>query len=201
LSSSASTPGSWYGVRAAVTDIVGPAPRKPVIAWLGDSFFSGSNGSQALQCSPFIASRYLGVESVIAGLSAGATGYTVAGTSSIFGASARTSVAAAVAPDLIVFQGSVNDDGQSGIGAAATAAFAAYAAVLPNVPFIVVGAQPTASATTLIANRSSNIAAVKAAAIAHPNVIGFHDMVGTAGGRTLSVGNLPDVRRRNAADE
>jgi hypothetical protein len=87
---------------------------------------------------------------------------------------------AKASPELIIMQGSVNDDGGSGIQAAATAAYAAYATACPKAKIIVFGPQPDSSTPTLSASRHSNIAAVKTAAIAAPNVIAFHDMIGTA---------------------
>lgn len=170
--------GSWYDVRASLSSVITPAPRKPVVAWVGDSFYNGSSGTPMMQCADFLASRLLGVECY--SQSYGGTGYVTAGSFQTFGDPARVALVSAATPELIIMQGSLNDDGAAGIQAAATAAFAAYAAACPQAQIIVLGPQPNAATATLSTNRSLNIAAVKAAAIAAPNVLAFHDLVGTA---------------------
>lgn len=172
--------GSWYGATTSLSDSVFPAPRKPVVAFVGDSFYAGNGGSDLLSCADFLISRQLGVECY--SVSFGGTGYVNAGTSSVFGSSTRLASIVAGNPELIVIQGSVNDDGQSGIQAAASAMYSSLATQLPKAKLIVLGPQPSNSVDTVSANRSANIAAVKAAAIAAPNVIAFYDMVGSAAG-------------------
>lgn len=174
--------GNWSLVFFDPTAGIAPGPARRKIAWLGDSFFSGAttSGANALQVTPFLASRRMGVECV--NPSYGGTGYTNAGSYVIYGAASRMAQLVAAQPDLVVVLGSVNDDAASAatITAAAAACFAAIKAALPNVPIIVFGPQPTNATDTIGATRQANIAAVKAAAIAADNVIGFHDMVGTA---------------------
>lgn len=172
--------GSWYGIGVGATDIVEPAPRKPVIAWVGDSFYGGSAGTSGIASAPLLASRQLGSECYVSGY--GGTGYSTAGSFAKYGDSTRVSSVAAAKPDLIVFQGSVNDDGASTIATDAATTFAAYRAACPGASMVVLGSQPSSASATLSANRSANITAVKTAALAEPAVIGFHDMVGTAGG-------------------
>jgi hypothetical protein len=130
--------------------------------------------------------------------SAGGTGYVVAGAFTPYGSAARLANVVAANPELIIVQGSVNDDSSTGIQAAASSLYSAYATGCPNAKVIVFGPQPSNSTSTLSANRQSNIAAVKAAAMAAPNVLAFHDEVGTAAavpaayasGTTYSDGNL-----------
>lgn len=107
----------------------------------------------------------------------GGTGYVAS--ANPFGSAVRVAAVAAFEPELIVFIGSLNDDGAAGIAAAATDTFDAYRAACPNVPMIVFGPQPSSATATVAAARASNIAAVKSAAESHPAVLAFFDMVGT----------------------
>lgn len=177
----ASSINGFHDVRVASGYSIQPAPRQPRIAFVGDSFYSASAGvgSDPMRSIPAIAARTLGAEAVQAGV--GGSGY-VAGGAFTFGAASRVAAVAATDPDLIVFCGSVNDDGLAGIQAAATACFDAYAAACPGVPMLVLGPQPTTATGTLSANRQANVAAVKAAADAHDSVLAFHDLIGTAAG-------------------
>lgn len=168
----------WYGVRCNFSTLIEPAPRKPVIAFVGDSYWDSSTGFfNAFQAPPFLVSRMLGCECF--SHSWGGTGYVV-GSTNTYGSTTRVASVAGGNPQLILIQGSVNDDGQAGIGAAATAAYAAYATACPGTEIIVFGPQPSNGVDTLSVNRQSNIAAVQSAALAAPNVLAFHDEVGTA---------------------
>ena len=167
--------GAWYGVRTAIGDPVEPAPRRPVVAFVSDSFWGGSSGSAGFEVAAFRIARMLGVECFNQSISG--SGY-AAGSSGIFGGSARVTAVSAGNPDLIVFQGSTNDDGQATTGADSLAAFAAYAAALPSTPCIVFGRPPNTGTGSLSANSAANITAVRASALASTNVIGFHDMIG-----------------------
>jgi hypothetical protein len=170
--------GSWYDIRTTSSGLITPSPRKPVVAFVGDSFWGGSDGTPTMQCGDFLLSRMLGVECY--SQSFGGTGYVTAGSFDKFGSTTRVANVAKANPELIIMQGSVNDDGGTGIQTAATAAYAAYASSCPDAKIIVFGPQPDSATPCLSANRHTNIAAVKAAATAAPNVIAFHDMVGTA---------------------
>jgi hypothetical protein len=172
--------GAWYSATVPFSGLITPAPRRPTVAFVFDSFGAGSSGSPALQCAPFLISRMLGVECY--NVSYGGTGYVNAGAFNVFGSNARVSTVSLANPELIVLSGSLNDDVGSGIQAAASAAYAAYAAALPNARLVVFGPQPSNATDTTSANRAANIAAVAAAAAAAPNVIGFHDMVGSVAG-------------------
>lgn len=169
--------GAWYSCAAANSCLFTAAPRKPVVAFVGDSFWAGSAGTPALQCADFLMARALGVECFSA--SYGGTGYVQTGEFNTFGSPARVARVAAANPELILMQGSVNDDGAA-TGAAAAAAFLAYAEACPSAKIIAFGSQPTNATETLSTNRRTNIAAVRAAALAADNVLAFHDMCGTA---------------------
>jgi hypothetical protein len=172
---------AWYRVRGNLGDIFAPAPRRPVAAWVGDSFWAGSNGSNYFDLAPFLVSRRLGFECYISRTSFGGTGYTTAGSFSVYGSAARVADAAKSSPDLLVFQGSVNDDvNAASVQAAASSAFAAYAAGCPQALQVVLGPQPSQATDTITATRAANAAAVRAAATSSPRVIGFFDEVGTA---------------------
>lgn len=174
--------GAWYQLQCSATTIVTPAARKPVVGWVGDSFWGGSNGTEAMETSDVLISRALGWECF--SVSFGGTGYCSSGSFVTFGDPTRVAAIAAANPEFIVFQGSVNDDAFTGpqIQAAAAQCYAVYQRALPNAKLIVFGPQPSNAAATLTNVRQASIAAVKAAALAAPNVIAFHDQVGTAGG-------------------
>ncbi len=171
---------AWYGVRTSIGSLITPAPRRPVVAFIGDSFFAGATGDiTPFQCAPFLMSRMLGVECYSQSL--GGTGYVNAGSFiNTFGSAARVSSVSVANPELIIIQGSLNDDSQTGIQTAATAAYSAYATACPTAKIIAFGPQPNASTATLSANRQTNNAAVKAAATAASNVLAFHDEIGHA---------------------
>lgn len=174
--------GAWYGVTTTLGSLLTPAPRKPVVAFVGDSFWGGSAGTSNLQCGSFLIARMLGVECFAQSL--GGTGYVNAGSFNIYGSTTRVAAVAAGSPELILFLGSVNDDTSSAstIQTAATACYAAYAVACPTAPLIVFGPQPSNAVDTIAAARAASIGAVKAAAAAAPNVLAFHDIVGSAAG-------------------
>lgn len=172
--------GHWRAINVDVNTLITAAPRRPVVAFVGDSFYDGSLGTPKFLCAPFLMSRMLGVEAY--SQSYGGTGYVDAGAFNTFGSGTRVSAVAAADPELILVQGTLNDDNQPGVQAAAAAAYAAYAAACPSAKLIVFGPQPNDATSTISANRSANIAAVKAAADAAPNVLAFHDLVGSAAG-------------------
>jgi hypothetical protein len=116
---------------------------------------------------------------------AGGSGYTVVGGGTIFGDNARLTRLAAAGLDVLVVAGSVNDDVNSSatpaqIQAAAAQLYSDWQVLQPHVPIIVIGAQSTGTGPTGDGNaaRIANNNAVKAAALAAPNVLGFIDMIG-----------------------
>ncbi|HEY5668337.1 MAG TPA: hypothetical protein VIR03_04210 [Candidatus Saccharimonadales bacterium] len=188
---------SFRGIRAAPGCSVQKTPPPPYrIAVVGDSYIDGGYLSLAnSDCiGPHLAAL-LGGDVALFGTAG--SGY-VAG-SNTFGSATRVSAVQTFNPDAVIIYGSINDDSlAASVQAAATAAFAAYQVALPNVPIYVIGPQQTAANTTLAANRAANTAAVKAAALAAPNVIGWDDPCGGylastpayAGGANYAVGDL-----------
>jgi lysophospholipase L1-like esterase len=92
-----------------------------------------------------------------------------------FGNTTRTSRLYAANPDYVVVFGSINDNGATGIQAAASALYAGIATNLPNAKIIVVGPQPVPASPN--PNLFTNRDAVKAAALAAPNVLAFVDPI------------------------
>jgi lysophospholipase L1-like esterase len=166
-----------YDLQLPPTAFVMPPPRDRVkVACVGASFTQLTNYYTELEAWPWQFGRMLGVEVLQAAY--GSTGY-VAGAAPYTNAT-RIARVTSWAPDLIVIEGSGNDDGLAAadVQAAATAVYQAYAQSLPGVPIIVIGAMPRSAAGTNSSVRAANIAAVRAAAQAAPNVIGFVDPVG-----------------------
>lgn len=177
-----SHPGAIYEVRIPITGITAPSPKQPVVAFVGDSFWGGSNECNALQSGDFMIARALGVECYSDAL--GGSGYANEGPSlKKFRHEDRVSRLASANPELIIIQGSVNDDAYSGtLTSEAAATYSDYDTACPGIPIIVFGPQPTGDVGTLHADRSANVAAVKTAASNASNVIAFFDLIGTADG-------------------
>ncbi len=141
--------------------------------FLGDSWFGGAEEGGWPYLLPTVCGLTLGWETFLCGI--GGSGY-VAG-SPPFGNSARTTPLYTVAPNYVVIQGSINDSpSAASVQAAATALYSAIATNLPAAKIIVVGPQPVpqdyaTNGATLTANRN----AVRTAALAAANVLGFVD--------------------------
>lgn len=180
VSAVAALVGMWVPFTAAVQP--GPVKRREHI--VGDSFMGGS-AALALNslAPPFILALTYDMSVTSSGLSG--TGYTSAGSFTVFGSATRIADAVAIQPHGITFVGSVNDDGASGIQAAASACWAAYAAALPDARITVFGPQPTNATSTLGANRTANNVAVYTATLNNPNVKRFYDLIGNKSGSTL----------------
>jgi hypothetical protein len=166
---------AWVGITIPVTASISAAPKRRQIHIVGDSF---NGGSAATATGDMVPGSQLALfydcSVSISGL--GGSGYTNAGAFTVFGDATRVASAAAIQPDDIVFMGSVNDDGRSGIQAAATAAYAAYKAAVPTANLIVFGPQPSNATDTISANRQANCAAIQAAAVAAGAT--YYDMIG-----------------------
>lgn len=165
---------AWRTLRFPVATTITATPPKPLILIVSDSFCAGSVGAAMLQAVAVTLGRLLGAD--IVNNSIGGTGY-LAG-SETFGSAARVTRGAERTPDLIVFLGSVNESTSTGLNTAATAAYDAFAAAIPNVPMIVFGVQPSNATDTIGTSRAARNDAVRQAALAHPSVIAFHDMIG-----------------------
>lgn len=178
----------FAGVRHAPTTVMQPAQHSELrVALLGDSWVDNASGILGQHSLFYTACLLLGFEPMLCGQ--GGTGYitpTADANFGVFGDTRRKTPIISAAPDYIVIEGSLNDDVNStpnptAVAAAATALYADFAVALPNTKLIVVGPQsvglPTAGVGDTNANRVANSAAVKAAALGAPNVLGFIDPI------------------------
>jgi hypothetical protein len=150
--------------------------------WIvGDSFIGGSAALSDNTFAPDAQiAQALDIDVGQSGLSG--TGYTSAGSFTVFGSATRVAQAALFDPHDIVIMGSVNDAANpSALSTAALACWAAYKAACPNARLIVMGVQPSNATDTISANRFANNAALYTAALGNPNVDRFVDMIGNAG--------------------
>lgn len=169
------------GLHVAATDSVGPVRAPSIrIGWLGDSWVDSATGATSTPQGliPTIA-RILDAD--IRSCGQGGTAHSNPSTTgkAKYSDPSRIAGVAAHDPDLIIVSGSSNDDGfTSTVAADAAATFAALAVACPGVPVLVIGPP------CLPSNSASRIAsrdAVKAAALAAPNVLGFLDQLDPAG--------------------
>lgn len=169
----------YHGIWAAPTKTtVATHVRRARIAFVGDSWAEGSGATFTLTSHVWQVGRFLDAEVFAA--AEGGTGYSNNGGAprKKFGDTNRLDRVQAVAPDLVVACGSINDDNQATLQADAAAYYAAIATRLPGVPIVVVGTQDLAG--TPSAARLANAAAVKAAALAAPNVVKYVDPIAEA---------------------
>lgn len=177
--------GAMYGVSIGQGSYITTPPSRVQAAFVGDSFFAGSDYCPALSSSDMIASRILGVECVNS--AQGGTGYVATGDPSWatpFSGPDRVAAVVNANPDVVIVQGSVNDDGAAGVEQAAAAYYDTLAEQLPGVPVIVIGPQPTNATSTVSAARAANNRAVRRAAAAAPNVAGYIDLIGGSSAST-----------------
>lgn len=170
----------WRDLRVSSLAEVSPAAPRPRIAFVGDSFFGGSDSSPFLESGSFLLSRLLGTDCL--DVSSGGTGYSAAGGDNplgTFGSKARVQAVTAYDPDLIVFCGSINDP-EGSAGAPAAAAFAAFGAALPDARHVVLGPQPSNAASSTSKAVAVNNRAVRDAALASPFTVAFVDQIGNA---------------------
>ena len=144
------------------------------LAVVGDSWTANAGTATWPNTFSAVLGRMLGAETFLCGR--GGTGYVA--TSTPFGHTTRLANLTTANPSLIIVEGSINDNASyATVGAAATAYYNSVATNLPSAKLIVVGPQPVpadyATSTNLLANRD----AVKAAALAAPNVLGFIDPI------------------------
>ena len=136
------------------------------IAVIGDSWSAGAGSDSNTSFSSFgtIATRQLGVKGVI--FAARGTGYTTTSTAGrVY--SERLARVAAVEPDLVVVQGSVNDARQSpaeAVGSASKQLFSDLKAVLPGAVIVATG--PMDAPITVPAETAASSAAIRASALA-----------------------------------
>lgn len=165
-------------VPTGYTIVANPKTEVRRMAFIGDSW-GGESGRMKF---PFVVPYLLGrmLEWETAHCSIGGTGY-VNGTGSgiNYGGADRMTGLTAFAPHYGFVFGTLNDNSSSGaaIQAAAAAYYAAVAAALPATKLVVVGPQPVGPGYESNAALNANNAAVKAAALAAPNVLGFVDLI------------------------
>ena len=140
----------------------------PVVGFFGDSW-STSSPMGDIANLPAVASRALGVVPMVSAVDGSGFGYSAPGTAN-FEAETRVNAVCAAAPNLIVTVGSLNadkviDNGDTE-GATITTAVQTFVqrvrTVLPQVPIIVVGPQPSSVARLLSRSGHVNARATKA---------------------------------------
>lgn len=155
------------GVSVAPTEEVwAPTAQDRIrVVWVGDSISASGNSTPALNGAmvPQQVAYLLGWSDVWND-GIGGTGYvaTNAGNNYTFGQRIGYDVTP-WSPNLVVFLGSINDVGQSGIQAAALSAYQAVRAALPGVPIIVAGIPPDSPNNGGSANITTAESALQAA--------------------------------------
>lgn len=204
----------FAGVRHAPTTTMQPAPYAELrVAILGDSWADNSSGILGQHSLFYTAALLLGFDPLLCGQAG--TGYiTPTGNADlgVYGDTRRKAPIVSAAPDYIIITGSLNDDVNStpnpaAVQAAAAALYAEFATTLPHTRLIVFGPQsvgsPAGGTGDTNANRTANRDAVKAAADAAPNVLGFVDpiaekWVAGTGNSTATTGVGPSDKLMNS---
>lgn len=155
--------------------------RQPRVAVFGDSWVEGALGVAEQSLWPNVLGRLLGVPAV-ARMGQGGTGYIAevpAWNAKPYTDPTRLARLATYKPDLIIVQGSQNDDTASAtaVGTAAAGMYAWLAEALPDAQLVVIGPPRLNGAPP--AGRLANRDALAAACAAAPNVLGFVDQIGT----------------------
>lgn len=170
------------GLDINATDSVGPT-RKPAlrVAVLGDSWWDSASGATSVaEGIGAIVERLLGVELCQCGQ--GGTGYITAGAANhaAYTDADRIAGVAGLNPDLVIVAGTSNDSAASPstVGTAAASVYDQLHDELPGVPVVVIG--PPMLLVYPPANRA-NSTAIKAAADAAHNVIGYLDQLDPRG--------------------
>jgi acyl-CoA thioesterase-1 len=177
----------------AATDAFGPAQKQATRCYmLGDSWAGGTGATSFLTSLPAQLELLTGWEMFRGGQSG--SGYIAAPSAptTAYGSTARLNSVVAANPDIVIVQGTSNDDANTAtVGAAAAALYTALATQVPKAKVVVVGAQNTS--TTVSANRELARAAIRTAALAAPNVVKFIDPITdawiTGTGNTSAPGN------------
>ena len=176
---------TFRGIEFEKLGTITPTPNPSIrMAIIGDSFVGGAGGVSFIDAFSRNMARLLGINAPYIN-GQGGTGYLNPGaggtTAQVFGDSARLDPIITYAPHIVIFFGSVNDDGrgtQNQIQSAAAAAYQYIRNALPNTKLIVFGPQSTGAANSILENRYINRDAIKAASAQSPNVIGFIDQLG-----------------------
>lgn len=161
----------------------------PVVGFFGDSWSTSSTMGDVANL-PSVAARALDVVPMVSAVDGSGFGYSAPGTKS-FEDETRVNAVCAAAPNLIVTVGSLNadkavDNGDTE-GASITAAVQAFVqrvrAVIPQVPIIVVGPQPSSVARLLSRSAHVNARATRAGVEAAGGVeagVAFVDWLGVS---------------------
>jgi len=190
----------FAGVRHAVTTVFQPAPAAELrVAILGDSWTDNNTGVLGQHSLFYTACLLLGFEPLLCGQNG--TGYVTPTNNPNLGNfidSRRTAPIISAAPDIILIEGSINDDLNYGptpedpgapsgpaptatVTANATTLYSGFATALPDTKLIVFGPQsvgsPAAGLGDTNAARLANRTAVQAAADVAPNVLDFIDPI------------------------
>lgn len=167
----------FYNVRVPTGAAITATPAKRArIAVIGASFSWGYAGAyDQLTSWPWRLAQLTDTEVLQSAISG--TGYTILNR---YDAAVRVAAVAGWTPDLIIVEGSGNDEAASeaDLQSAAASLYSKLATALPGVPVVVVGPMPRDHTQTLTATRAKLLRAVKAAADTAPNVVGFIDPVG-----------------------
>lgn len=161
----------------------------PVVGFFGDSWSTSSTMGDIANL-PAVASRALGVVPMVSAVDGSGFGYSAPGTAN-FEAETRVNAVCSAAPNLVVTVGSLNadkviDNGDVE-GAAITEAVQTFVqrvrAILPQVPIVVVGPQPSSIARLLSRSGHVNARATKAGVDAAGGVeqgVAFVDWLGVS---------------------
>lgn len=189
------------GIDVKPTHTVSPTPRRhPRLAVYGDSFIEGTGANSQLESMGYTVGRILNWETFAAGQ--GGTGYTQASVNpkKNYADATRLAQLAATEADYIMVYGSTNDDAGTSpaVGTAAASVYSQLATLAPASRLIVVG--PASLSSSPSATRLTNRDAIKAAALAAPNVMGFVDPLAASGFWVTGNGNSGSPNGSGNAD-
>ena len=165
-------------------DQVMPVADTPLLGLVVDSFGGATDYANDTQTLTEWLSRSLNANVMVS--TVGGSGYLSGGQlNQTYSHGARLYLIRAAKLDAILFFGSINDSFQETEGVTRKAfrdTWDAYAAANANAPIIVFGVQPAGAETTVGMPVHRNNRLMYLEAMAHPRVIGFVDMLGTAKG-------------------
>ena len=165
-------------------DQVMPVADTPLLGLVVDSFGGATDYANDTQTLTEWLSRSLNANVMVS--TVGGSGYLTGGQlNQKYSDGARLYLIRAAKLDAILFFGSINDPFQETEDVTRKAfrdTWDAYAAANPTAPIIVFGVQPAGAETTVGMPVHRNNRLMYLEAMAHPRVIGFVDMLGTAKG-------------------
>lgn len=165
-------------------DQVVPVADTPLLGLVVDSFGGATDYANDTQTLTEWLSRSLNANVMVS--TVGGSGYLTGGQlNQKYGDGARQYLIKAAKLDAILFFGSINDPFQETEDVTRKAfrdTWDAYAAANPTAPIIVFGVEPAGAETTVGMPVHRNNRLMYLEAMAHPRVVGFVDMLGTAKG-------------------